>query len=110
MHTIDFSRRRLLGLSVLPLGAAMAGTVRADDDHERARQALAQGQVLPLASVLAGLEQQGYAGHVLKVEFEREQGRYLYEIRLLLGDGRAVKLEVDATDGKVLRARQKGRH
>jgi len=94
----------------MSLGAAATGMVRADDDHERARQALAKGEVLPLATVLARLEPQGYAGQVLRVEFERAQERYIYEIRLLLADGRAVKLDVDATDGKVLRVRQRGRH
>ncbi|OJU91008.1 MAG: peptidase [Burkholderiales bacterium 66-5] len=95
-----------LALVLAMLGAATrlhAG----DDDHERARQALAQGLVLPLATVLTGLEPQGYPGQVLKVEFEREHGRFIYEIRLLRPDGRVAKLEVDAQDGRVLKARQK---
>ena len=41
-------------------------------------------------------------GQVLKVEFEREDGRFIYEIRLLQNDGRVAKLKVDAVDGRVL--------
>ncbi len=99
-------RLALLGLLLAALGGA--GALHADDDdHERARQALAQGRVLPLAAVLARVEQEGYAGQVLKVEFEREHGRFIYEIRLLQADGRVAKLEVDARDGTVLQVKRK---
>ena len=95
-----------LALVLAMLGAATA-LHAGDDDHERARQALAQGLVLPLATVLTRLEPQGYPGQVLKVEFEHEHGRFIYEIRLLRPDGRVAKLEVDAQDGRVLKAKQK---
>jgi uncharacterized membrane protein YkoI len=48
------------------------------DDHELARQALESGQVLPLATVLGKLARE-VPGQVLKVEFEREDGRFIYE-------------------------------
>ena len=89
----------------LPWAASRAG----DDDHERARQALAEGLVLPLSTVLAKLQEQGWPGQVLKVEFESEHGRYIYEIRLLQADGRVVKLEVDAHNAQVLKVKQKDR-
>lgn len=81
------------------------GTLLADD-HELARQALEQGQILPLREVLGRVEQQ-YAGQVVKIEFEREDGRFIYEIRLLQTDGRVAKLEVDATNGEVLKIKRK---
>ena len=77
-----------------------------DKDHEMARQALQQGQVLPLRTVIDQVEKQ-YQGQVLKVEFEHEDGRYLYEIRLLQADGRMVKMEVDARDGRLLKMKRK---
>jgi hypothetical protein len=76
------------------------------DDHELARQALESGQVLPLATVLGKLERE-VPGQVLKVEFEREDGRFIYEIRLLQNDGRVAKLKVDAVDGRVLAIKRK---
>ncbi|OYW19489.1 MAG: hypothetical protein B7Z54_03745 [Sphingobacteriales bacterium 12-47-4] len=47
-----------------------------------ARQALERGQVLPLRTVLEKVERE-YQGQVLKVEFEHDDGRFIYEIRLL---------------------------
>jgi len=72
-----------------------------DDDHDLARQALEQGKVLPLRTVLDRVERE-YKGQALKVEFERDDGRFVYKIRLLQPDGRIAKLKVDAVDGRVL--------
>jgi len=76
----------------------------ADDDHERARRAVEAGEVLPLGVVLAGIEKT-HPGHVLEVELERDDGRWIYEIKLMERGGNVAKLEVDARDGSVLRAR-----
>lgn len=94
---------RCLGVLLVLCALGLGLTARADDarDHELARQALEQGQVLPLRSVLDRLERE-VPGQVLKVEFEREDGRFIYEIRLLQDDGRMAKLKVDAVDGRVL--------
>ena len=48
-----------------------------------------------------------HQGQVLKIEFEQEDGRFIYEIRLLQQDGRLVKLEVDASSGQVLKIKRK---
>lgn len=104
--------RRLFAL-LLVAGAAVCGSaLQAGEDHgdhELARQALQQGQVLPLRQVLDRVERE-YQGQVLKIEFERDGGRYLYEIRLLQADGRLAKLKVDAVDGRVLKIKRKGEH
>lgn len=84
--------------------------LRADEhdhgSHELARQALEQGRVLPLRTVLQKMERD-YPGQVLKVEFEQDEGRFLYKIRLLQSDGRMVKLKVDAVDARVLEVKRK---
>lgn len=97
-----------LRLPLLLLAALVAsGALRADEhDASLARQALEQGQVLPLRSVLDKLERE-VPGQVLKVEFEREDGRFIYEIRLLQDDGRMAKLKVDAVDGRVLAVKRR---
>ncbi|OJX34432.1 MAG: peptidase [Burkholderiales bacterium 68-12] len=99
--TLPFLRRpATLALAGALLAAAPA--LQADErDHELARQALEQGQILPLRSVLEKVERD-YQGQVLKIEFERDDGRFVYKIRLLQGDGRMAKLKVDAVDGRVL--------
>lgn len=105
--------RRSFVLLALALGAATAsGVLQAGEgergDHELARQALERGQVLPLRTVLDQVERD-YQGHVLKVQFEHEDGRFIYEIRLLQKDGRMAKLKVDAVDGRVLQIKRKER-
>ncbi|WP_156105997.1 PepSY domain-containing protein [Comamonas aquatica] len=78
-----------------------------ESDHELARQALQQGKVLPLRTVLDQVERQ-YQGQVLKVEFEHDDGHFIYEMRLLHPNGQLSKLKVDAVDGRVLSVRRKG--
>ncbi|QJY35035.1 peptidase [Diaphorobacter sp. JS3050] len=95
----------------LAVAAATAGTAaqaaeRGHGDHDLARQALERGQVLPLRTVLEKVERE-YQGQVLKVEFEHDDGRFLYEIRLLQQDGRMAKLKIDAVDGRVLQIKRK---
>ncbi|MGE5332020.1 MAG: PepSY domain-containing protein [Nitrospirota bacterium] len=104
-------RRWLLsGLALCMLGAFPL--LRADErnhgDHAMALQALEQGRVLPLRTVLEKVERD-YQGQALKVEFEQDDGRFIYEIRLLQSDGRMAKLKVDAVDGRVLDIRRKER-
>ncbi len=97
------SPRSLLQAGLLACALALGAGVQAGEsvDHELARRALESGRVLPLATVLDKLARE-VPGQVLKVEFEREAGRFVYEIRLLQDDGRMAKLEVDAVDARVL--------
>ena len=62
--------------------------------------------MLPLRTVLDQVEQQ-YQGQVIKVEFDREDGRFVYEIRLLQSDGKVVKLEIDASNGSLISMKRK---
>lgn len=81
---------------------------RADGDHDRARAAVQAGEVLPLKTVLERVAR-SHPGEVLEVELESEDGRWVYEIKLLQAGGRLVKLEVDAATGEVLRSKQRPR-
>ncbi|MFY3855952.1 PepSY domain-containing protein [Achromobacter xylosoxidans] len=97
--------RIAIWLTGFALALALAigpGAGRADEsDHEQARQALQAGKVLPLRSVLDIVERD-FPGQVVKVEFEEDDGIFLYEIRLLQPGGSLVKLKIDARDGTVL--------
>ena len=86
------------GLNALPAWA--------DSDHDRARQAVQSGQVLPLPAVLEALSRE-VPGQVLEVELEREDGRWIYEIKLLQSGGQLVKLKVDAQTARVLRRKNR---
>lgn len=95
-------------LLVLGSPAGMAGD---DHGHERARQALEAGEVLPLRSILERVERD-YPGQVVDVELEREhkdkQGRWVYEVKVLRTGGALVKLKVDARDGTIIGRKFKG--
>jgi len=93
----------LLGASILLL-ASLPG--RADDDHERARQALENRQILPLRTILERVEKT-HPGQVIDVEFEQEKDRdlWIYEIKLLRSGGSLIKLKVDARDGTIIGVR-----
>lgn len=94
----------LLGLAgLLPALPASAH----GDDHERARAALRAGEVLPLATLLERL-QRSHPGRVLEVELERDDGRWVYEVKLLRADGQLLKLALDARNGDLLSQRSKG--
>ncbi len=100
-------RNTLLAIAALLL--AWASTVvsagsagdRHGGDHDRARQALEAGEVLPLRVILERVEC-AYPGQIVEVELEREHGRWEYEIKLLRSGGSLVKLKVDARDGSIL--------
>lgn len=99
--------KRMGGLFLAGVAALAFSAPRptfADGDHERARRAVEAGEVLPLGTVLAGVEKT-HPGHVLEVELERDDGRWIYEIRVMGREGEVSKLEVDARDGRVLSAR-----
>ncbi len=94
---------------VLVLCLALAGPVLADDkDHERARRALEAGEVLPLGEVLARVARE-MPGDVLEVELERDDGRWIYEIKLLRADGALLEVEVDAATAAVIEVEQERR-
>ena len=105
LSTTSFHRRLLARALALCLAGATP-LLHAGDDHDKARQALVQGKVQPLRTVLEKVERD-YQGQAVKVEFDEDDGRYIYEIRLLQNDGRMAKLKVDAMDGKVLEVRRK---
>jgi uncharacterized membrane protein YkoI len=102
-------RRFLHPIALTSLLAAAVLTVPAiasDKDHDRARDAVKAGQVMPLRAVLERLERE-HPGQVLDVELEDEHGQLVYEVKLLQSDGRLVKLELDARTATVLRRKER---
>ncbi|CUI84995.1 MULTISPECIES: PepSY domain-containing protein [Achromobacter] len=102
---LTWSKRGGLLLSGCALALALiAGPVSGlagESDHERARQALEAGKVLPLGAVLDIVERD-FPGQVVKVEFEEDDDEFIYEIRVLQSGGGILKLKLDARDGTLL--------
>jgi len=76
-------------------------------DHDRARQALEAGEILPLRTVLEKDERDS-PGQVMEVELERNKGRWVYEIKVLCPGGLLVKLKAKARDGTIVPRREHG--
>ena len=102
-------KRRTALLLALALTGAAGGLARADDrkdghdrDHERARRALEEGRARPLAEILEALRGR-LDGEVIGVEFDREDGRYVYEFTVVGPDGRLREVEVDALSAEILK-------
>ena len=102
-----FSRTALVLALPLVLVLAAGGAVHADedgdDDHDVARRAREAGDVLPLAA-LQDRVAATLGGRILGVELEREGGRYVYEFKMLMPDGRLREVAVDARTGGVIGA------
>ena len=96
--------RVLLLCSLLLLAPARASdVVRGDDatlsgrDHERVRAAVARGEMVPLAPILADAQRR-HPGKILEVELEGDE----YEVEILATDGVIWELEYDARSGELL--------
>ena len=66
---------------------------------------------MPLDRLLQQVARE-HPGQVLEVELEHDDGRWLYEIKLLQRDGQLMKLKFDARTAEVLskRTRSTARH
>jgi uncharacterized membrane protein YkoI len=106
-------RAALAGLLATAVAFPLAGRAGDHDerrDHDQARQALLEGKVVPLRTVLEKIEHD-YPGEPVKIEFEHDNDTYIYEIKLLQAQGTIVKLKVDAATGTVLSAKSReGKH
>ena len=91
-------------LPVILIPILMAGSVAAsadEDSHDRALEAVARGEILPLSTILDRLHQTD-RGQVLEVELENEHGRWIYEVTTLADNGVVSKRLLDARTGTLL--------
>jgi len=82
----------------------LSAPIWADDkleDFERARQLVSEGKIVPLKTILERAEiKPGW--RLLEVEFERDNGRWIYELEVLKDDGEVIELQYDAETGSYL--------
>ena len=102
--------RRTLASLVMLMTLALPGSgvsFAADKpDHDRARQAVEAGDILPLRAILERVERD-YPGQVMEVELEREKGEWVYEVKLLRKGGALMKLKILARDGTIVGFKEK---
>ena len=100
----------LIATAVLLAGLAAAPS--GHGDHERAREAVQQGEILPLEAILKRARGE-FDGEMLEVELEEERhgsfdNRLVYEVKMLAADGAITELYYDARTGELLKARGHG--
>jgi uncharacterized membrane protein YkoI len=104
-----------LARSVLPLAMwcgllAVAAPVAADDegefderhDHDQAREAVEHGEALPLDAVLAAVEKK-VAGEIVGIEFEKNEGVWVYELKFVDAAGHVIEVLADAKTAAIIR-------
>lgn len=70
-------------------------------DVELARDLVERGEILPLAQVLARLQEQ-HPGKVIEVELEYSNGILVYEVDLVTTDGRLIEVDMNAANGTIV--------
>ena len=91
----------MLRVALLSLAICASPAAAGLDDTTRARAAVEQGEVLPLVTILGMVEKEVDA-RVIDVEFEEENGHYIYEFELITPDGRLLEAIADAVTGEIL--------
>jgi uncharacterized membrane protein YkoI len=88
---------------------ALVSPALASGDHDDARDAVRQQQVIPLVDIIPGILAE-FDARLLEAEFESEHGIYVYELELITGSGRMIEVMVDAATGEILEVEQEGRY
>ncbi len=73
----------------------------AENDHDLARELKQAGDILSLEKILEKA-QQLHPGHVLEVELERKELRYIYEIETVDTKGNVWEMQFDAKTAELL--------
>jgi uncharacterized membrane protein YkoI len=90
-----------LTLTLVALPFAVGGQSAPAPDFEIAAEAVAKGEILPLADVLKSLATV-QPGRVVEVELEISDGLRVYEVELVTDDGRLIEVDMDAATGAIV--------
>jgi uncharacterized membrane protein YkoI len=98
----------IIGLTLV-LAVPLVGPARAQPDRHgqnELRRDVERGDARPLSEILAAVREK-FPGEVVKVEVERHDGRWVYELRILDDKGRLFELHVDAKTAAIDRVKEK---
>ena len=87
----------------LVMVASTFNLARADDDYdpEQLQQLVNSKQLMPLERLLE-THRELLSGRVVDVELEREHKRWIYEVKVLTGNGKRREFYFDGTTGERL--------
>ena len=75
---------------------------REKHDFEEAAKARKTGRIMPLENILETVRK-AHKGEFVGVEIEKENGVWIYEIKMVSPDSRFFEVYVDAATGKIVR-------
>lgn len=79
-----------------PVATGRAELLLVDSSQQdEARDAVRQGLVRPLEQVLAEVRKT-IKGDIVEIEFEKDDGRFIYEIEYVAPDGHLMEIKIDA--------------
>lgn len=98
----------LLAVAALVAAAPRLADASDKDDLRRdeVRRAVESGEIRSLADILKAVRGK-LPGEIAGVEIERKGGRWLYEFRVVDGQGRLFEVYVDAGSGEIERVKEK---
>ncbi len=100
---MTFKRTSLL-VSIIGCTALLASLSFSSSagDHEKVRDLMKSGNILPLETILEGLKETS-SGRILEVELEEKKGRLIYEIEQVDEQGVVREYSFDATNGDLIK-------
>lgn len=98
-------RGLLLGVG-LSFCALQGGTADEKIGQDEIRTAVRRGEMRSLSEI-EGLLRDKLPGEAIKVEIEREHGRWIYEFKVLDRGGQRFDVYVDARTGEILETKRK---
>ena len=111
-------RTVLIAFAMLATGQFRSSDVRADgesssagkdldvDDHHNAAKARAAGQILPVSEILEDIRKK-YPGEIVGFELEQEDGRWVYEFKIITPESHFIEVYIDAKDKSLVKVEGK---
>ena len=85
----------IAGSASMPMAVAKDDKSECKRSQDCALQALKSGEIRPLTDVLA-VARDKLPGEVIKVELDRDDGVWVYEIKVLTDSGKRREIEINA--------------
>jgi len=93
--------KNIINLIAISLLTAVSSIADADDDHDKAKRLMDEGNILPLKIILQKAREIHH-GKIIEVELENKKDKKIYEVELLTPEGSVIELKFNARTGEHL--------
>lgn len=92
----------LLGLALPSMAAGDEPLLLAEMKADQVHRLKETGDIMSLEALLRQVRQE-YPGRVIEIEFDEENGRYVYELEIVDDEGIVWDIELDARSGELIK-------